>query len=109
LKISEKNCFFKSKVVVSPQWPNPTHTQGKNSIIMQNLEKILSKFTFLGLYKQTVNRNENVAKISFLSLLSLEIQPPSDFLQFLGLRNYLKIFFFRKLNFFCPFSRFTSE
>jgi hypothetical protein len=32
---------------------------------------------FLGFYEQTVNKNKNAAKISFLSLLSLEKQPPS--------------------------------
>ena len=50
----------------------------KNSIIMQNSEKnFIEIHLFLGFYKQTVNKNKNAAKISFLSLLSLEKQPPS--------------------------------
>ena len=41
----------------------------KNSLIIQNSEI---------LFVETSNINENAAKIRFLSLLSLEIWPPSD-------------------------------
>jgi hypothetical protein len=45
---------------------------------MQNSEKFFIEIhLFLCFYKQTVNKNKNAAKISFLSLLSLEKQPPS--------------------------------
>jgi hypothetical protein len=41
-------------------------------------KKIVETIFFLHFWKQISHKNENAAKISFLSFLSLEIQPPSD-------------------------------